>query len=394
MIKEVEIPKGYKQTEFGVIPKDWVIKQFGDFVITYVAGDLKSDRFSEYQDDNYKYPVFSNTVSNSGLYGYYNYPEYSGDSLTVVGRGVGLGTAFTRKGGYGAIGRLLILFPDNNIDSKFLTEYINHRVNIFSESGGIPQLTGISFSKYRIPLPPTKSEQTAIATALSDTDALIENLEKLIAKKRYIKQGVMQRLLNPKPHWKLKKLGELAQFLKGKGLAKSVILSDGKYKCIHYGELFTKYSEVIKLILSCTNEKNNAFYSTCNDVLMPTSDVTPNGLATASCIMEDNVILGGDILIIRAPEKILNGVYLSYCITKNKGQIMQLVSGSTVYHIYGNDMKKFEFYLPSIEEQIVIARILTNIDDEITALEQKLHKATCVKQGMMQVLLTGKIRLL
>lgn len=210
MVKEIEIPEGYQVTEMGILPKDWVIKPIGDFVTIYVSGDLKKEKFATYQDENFKYPVFSNTVSNSGLYGYYNFPEYNGDSLTIVGRGVGLGTAFQRSGGYGAIGRLLVLFPNKYADSRFITEYINNRVKIFFESGGIPQLTGISFSKYRIPLPPSIEEQTAIATTLSDTDALIENLEKLITKKRNIKQGVMQELLKPKNDWIEKVLGETA----------------------------------------------------------------------------------------------------------------------------------------------------------------------------------------
>ncbi|CAK7054960.1 MAG: hypothetical protein PETM_02325 [Petrimonas sp.] len=182
-----QLPKGYKNTEVGLIPEDWEVKPIGTFTAISVGRDLKESNFSTYQDSKYQYPVFSNTVSDFGLYGYYDVAEYFGESLTIVGRGVGLGTAFARKGGFGAIGRLLVLFPENNIDVNFLTEYINHRVKIFSESGGIPQLTGVSISKYRIPLPPTKAEQTAIATALSDADALINSLSTLIAKKRNIK---------------------------------------------------------------------------------------------------------------------------------------------------------------------------------------------------------------
>jgi type I restriction enzyme S subunit len=193
-----KVPQGYKQTEVGVIPEDWEVKSIGDFASISVGRDLKEENYSAYQDEVFKYPVFSNTVSNEGLYGFYNIPEYNGQSLTVVGRGVGLGKAFKRCGGFGAIGRLLILFPEENVDASFITEYVNHRVTIFTESGGIPQLTGVSFAKYRIPLPPTKAEQRAIATALSDTDALIASLDNLIAKKRDIKQATMQQLLTGK----------------------------------------------------------------------------------------------------------------------------------------------------------------------------------------------------
>ena len=126
---------------------------------------------------------------------------------------------------------------------------------------------------------------------------------------------------------------------------------------------------------------------------MPTSDVTPYGLATASCINEDGVLLGGDVLIIRVDDKEVDGTFLSYCITQNKRQIMQLVSGVTVYHIYASDMNKFQFSYPTIEAQNSIAKVFSDMDVEIEALEKKLDKYKMIKQGMMQNLLTGRIRL-
>ena len=127
---------------------------------------------------------------------------------------------------------------------------------------------------------------------------------------------------------------------------------------------------------------------------MPTSDVTPNGLATASCLNEDNVILGGDVLVIRSHKNILDGIFISYFISENKSKVMALVSGSTVYHLYGSHMKDFEISLPSLKEQTEIATILSDMDAEIEGLESKLEKYKNIKQGMMQNLLTGKIRLI
>ena len=203
----------------------------------------------------------------------------------------------------------------------------------------------------------------------------------------------MQQLLQPKDGWEVKKLGEIALFYKGKGLPKSHINDNGKFKCIHYGELFTKHKEYIREVISYTSETVNLFYSITNDVLMPTSDVTPNGLATASCIKESGVILGGDVLVIRISEKILDGIFLSYFITKNREQVMKLVSGSTVYHLSGSDMKNLTVYFPLIEEQNRIVSILTDMDAELSAFEQKLKKNKKEKLGLMQELLTGKTRL-
>ena len=169
---------------------------------------------------------------------------------------------------------------------------------------------------------------------------------------------------------------------------------NGKQKCIHYGELFTVYQEEIKSICSYTNENiDNMFFSCANDVLMPTSDVTPNGLATASCIKENNVIIGGDVLVIRSLKGIVDGIFLSYSIRQDRKQVMQLVSGSTVYHLYGSDMKKFEFKFPTLSEQSAIATILSDTDALITALDALITKKRAIKQGTMQDLMTGRRRL-
>jgi type I restriction enzyme S subunit len=126
---------------------------------------------------------------------------------------------------------------------------------------------------------------------------------------------------------------------------------------------------------------------------MPTSDVTPRGLAKASCVTLDNVILGGDILVIRSDPSRVFGAFLSYVIRREEDQVLRLVTGSTVYHLYGSDMKKFKFAFPSVPEQIAISSLLSEMDAELTTLESRLAKTRDLKQGMMQELLTGRTRL-
>ncbi len=249
---------------------------------------------------------------------------------------------------------------------------------------------------------PNIEEQRAIAEVLSDVDGLINALDALIAKKRAIKQATMQQLLTGKTRlpgfsgdWETKRLGEIASFFKGSSLFTKTDMSlDGKRRCIHYGELFTTYGECISEVLHGTDREESFFLSVSNDVLMPASDVTPNGLATASCISESDIILGGDILVIRVPAEVLNGVFLAYAIKINRNQVMQLVTGTTVYHLYGRDMANFSFVMPSVQEQNAIVRVLSDMDAEIAALEQRRDKTIAIKQGMMQQLLTGKVRLL
>ncbi len=258
---------------------------------------------------------------------------------------------------------------------------------------------GRSLSAVRIAVPP-KREQHAIASVLGDVDDLIESLEALVAKKRAIKQAAMQELLTGRMRlpgfggeWGTKRLGGIASFLKGKGLAKADLSPSGKHRCVHYGELFTVYGERITEVLHGTDREGRLVYSLRNDVLMPTSDVTPNGLATASCILLPDIIIGGDILVIRAPENILNGEFLAYVIKTHRQQVMKFVSGTTVFHLYGRDMADFSFAVPPVDEQRAIATVLSDMDAEITAFEHRLDKTRAIKQGMMQQLLTGAIRL-
>ncbi|HWU78100.1 MAG TPA: restriction endonuclease subunit S [Rhodanobacter sp.] len=163
--------------------------------------------------------------------------------------------------------------------------------------------------------------------------------------------------------------------------------------CIHYGELFTQYAETIRDVISYTGQFADALFSCVQDVLMPTSDVTPTGLAKASCVMMKGVVLGGDILVIRPDTTRLYGPFLSYVIRYSKHQILQLVTGSTVFHIYASDMKKFTIAVPSVKEQEQIIRVLDDMGSELTELETRLAKTRQLKQGMMQELLTGRIRL-
>ncbi|WQV91943.1 restriction endonuclease subunit S [Helicobacter pylori] len=194
-------------------------------------------------------------------------------------------------------------------------------------------------------------------------------------------------------NWQRVRLGDIAYFLKGKGLSKSQVSSNAKNGCILYGELFTYYDRVITNIKNFTNIYNNPILSLSNDVLMPSSDVTPNGLATASCILKEGVILGGDILIIRPNSNLLSGRFLAYCIVCDKNQVLSKVVGSTVYHLYAKDMKDFEIPLPPLNEQIAIANILSDVDRYLYSLDALILKKESVKKALSFELLSQRKRL-
>jgi type I restriction enzyme S subunit len=248
--------------------------------------------------------------------------------------------------------------------------------------------------------PSSQVEQETIAEALSDADAAIESLEALIAKKRDVKQATMQQLLTGRTRlpgftadWKEVRLGEHAAFFKGNGLSKSQLIDDGPQQCVHYGELFTHYGPVIENVTSKCVAFEGSFKSLAGDVLMPGSDVTPRGLATASAIKVSDVVLGGDVIVIRTKPTSLYGPFLSNFIRMSKGRVLRLVKGSTVYHIHAKDLADLEVLMPPLKEQEAIAETLSAMDDELEALTEQVSKLRMVKEGMMQDLLTGKVRL-
>jgi type I restriction enzyme S subunit len=255
------------------------------------------------------------------------------------------------------------------------------------------------FKTLSVDLPP-HDEQVAVAETLLDVERHMDSLEQLLTKKRQIKQGAMQELLTGKRRlpgfsgkWKSTPLSEVSVFLKGQGLSKAALSSDGLIPCIHYGQLFTEYGPVIDAVKSFVNEPHSGPMSLSNDVLMPTSDVTPTGLAKASCVLQDGVVLGGDILVIRSHPDLLYGPFLSNVIRSMPEKVLELVTGSTVFHLYARDMAGYRLDLPNVEEQEAIVQILSDMDTDIAALETRLTKARALKQAIAQALLTGRIRL-
>ena len=420
-----QIPAGYKQTEVGVIPENWEVKRLAEVADpnqkwSFTGGPFGSNlKSSDYTNDGVRIIQLQNIGDGEfhNDYAVFTSPEKADELLSC---NIYPGEIILSKMG-DPVARACIIPPHHERylmcsdgirlavnPKRFNTYFVYLSINApdfrtraeNAGTGSTRKRIGLTELRNLELLCPELPEQGAIAEALSDADALIESLEQLITKKRHIKQGAMQELLTGKRRlpgfsgeWEMKHLGELATFHKGKGLPKSAIDASGAELCIHYGELFTHYPETIREINSRTCWSSNVFRSIANDVLMPTSDVTPNGLAKASCIRTSGVILGGDILVIRPTDRLF-GSFLSYVIRHAEKQILLLVTGSTVFHLYAADMKKFTFLVPPVDEQRAIVSVLDEQTAEIAALETRLAKTRALKQGMMHNLLTGRIRLL
>ena len=242
---------------------------------------------------------------------------------------------------------------------------------------------------------PQYQEQVKIASFLTSVDTKIEQLNKKQQLLEEYKKGIIQKIFSQEIRfknddsgefldWEVKRLKELFKFLRGSSLSKSDIVNNGKNKCIHYGELFTKYNEKIFSVKSTTNLENGQF-SKNGDILMPSSDVTPQGLATASALIEDNVIIGGDTNILR-PINEINSIFISYFLNTNKNEIMKLVTGTTIKHIYNKDIEKLKINLPQLKEQTKIANFLSSIDKKIEFVSNQLAQTKEFKKALLQMM--------
>jgi type I restriction enzyme S subunit len=415
----MEVRSGCKQSDVGVIPEDWEVKTLNEVsIISRLAGAEYTSLWEEAPDGEIialrGFNIGQGKIIERDLVRISNKLSLrlkrsrlcKGDVVYPCVGSIGNAVVINDDDKYHIQQNIARITPDlKAINPDYLANYLMsflavREVERSTSSSSQPSVLVGSLRQYQVPLPPTIDEQRAIAGVLSDVDVLIGVLEQLIVKKRDLKQAAMQQLLTGQTRlpgftgkWEMKRLGDVATFHKGKGLPKSAINFFGAEFCIHYGELFTQYPETIRKIVSRTDSKGDCFRSVVNDVLMPTSDVTPRGLAKASCIGIGGVILGGDILVIRSDARRVFGSFLSYLIRYEEDQVLQLVNGTTVFHLYGSDMKKFMFSLPSVAEQMAIVAVLDDMDAELAVLEQRLAKTRDLKQGMMQELLTGRTRL-
>ena len=269
----------------------------------------------------------------------------------------------------------------------------------------INQITNRDLASFKLPLPPLP-EQAAIATALSDMDALIAHTEKLIEKKKAIKQGVMQRLLSPydqdgnlKEGWVKKRLGEYGKTyggLTGKS-KKDFGFGGGKYipfmNIMSNPVIDVTYLETVDVKVGEVQNK-----AMNGDLFFNGSSETPEEVGMCSVLMKDvgNLYLNSFCFGFRLSDlEEVNGLFLAYYFRSHVGRelLFSLAQGATRYNLSKTNLLKLELGLPSKGEQDSIAHLLANMDEELDKISKILLKLQHQKQGMMQSLLTGRIRI-
>lgn len=298
------------------------------------------------------------------------------------------------------------LKPRDGVDGRYIVNVLlGRRFTDFavgeSMRSGIPKVNREALAGYELPVPP-QSEQSAIGEVLSDADDLVVALEKLIAKKRDVKQGMMQELLTGRTRlpgltgdWREVELGELGEFLKGRGINRDQARSSG-VPCIRYGELYTAYHNYARETVSFVDPDvaMSALPIRSGDLLFAGSGETKAEIGmTVAYVGEPAAVAGGDIIVLRGTgfDPIFVGSLLNT--PSLAAQKASRGQGDAVVHISAGALSALRFPLPDIDEQREIAKVLQDADAEIEALERRLDSVRAVKIGMMQELLTGRTRL-
>ncbi len=391
----MELRPGYKLTDAGVIPEDWRADTLGPHV------EIKSGESpSLFKFESEGVPYFKVEQLNNNNKNLQDTPYFI-RSNKKVSRG---SLIFPKRGASILLNKIRILEKDSFMDTNLMTltakEAMCHEFLYYAlahvelwriaDTTSIPQINNKHITPLVMAFPP-KAEQEAIAEALSDADALIESLDQLIAKKRQIKQGAMHELLTGKRRlpgfsgeWEVKRLGSVLKFQVGFPFSSIYFNETGQ------GIRLVKNRDLKSddQIIYYSGGYGDNFLVKNGDVLIGMDgDFLPCLWSKGVSLLNQRV---GRIL----PLNGLSNLYAFYFLIQPLKDIENVTSSTTVKHLSHGDIEGIEKPLPTLDEQIAIATFLSDMDAELAALESRLAKARQIKQGMMQELLTGRIRLL
>jgi type I restriction enzyme, S subunit len=355
-----EITKGYKHTEVGVIPKEWEVKPIGT---TLKVRHGKSHK--DVENKSGEYPI----LGTGGFMGHASHFLYDKPSV-LIGRKGTIDKPQFMNTPFWTVDTLFYTEIFYNYYPKFLYyKFLQIDWYSYNEASGVPSLNAKTIEKIDIALPPTIDEQVRIAAALSDMDALIEAQEKLIAKKKAIKQGAMQELLRPKEGWELKMLGEVLTVRHGRD-QKPVADPNGQYPILASGGVIGK--------------AHSFMYN------KPSVLIGRKGTIDEPQYM-DCPFWTVDTLFYTEIKSRFDAKYVFYMFNLIDWYSYNEASG--VPSLNAKTIEQIEKAFPNKKEQTRIAGILSDIDTEIAQMEAQMDKYRNLKQGMMQELLTGKKRL-
>ena len=403
----MELTKVYKQTPIGVIPADWQLRTMKDICWVNQGLQIPIDKRLTQPIGNSPVYITIQFLNEGKLVEYindYNSSVFCSKDDILMTRTGNTGMVISNVEGVFHNNFFKINYDKKKIDKEYLICYLKsprtHK-EILTKAGTstIPDLNHKDFYSIQIPVP-TLIEQSIIASALNDSDDYISSLEKLIEKKREIKQGVAQELLRPKISWETYSLGDIGRTFGGLSGKSKSDFSEGEFPYIPFMNIMsnpiidTEYFDYVNL-----KSGENQNFALKGDLFFNGSSETPEDVGMCSVLLNDipNLYLNSFCFGYRINNNLkINGLYLSYSFRSKEGRklFFSMAQGATRYNLSKSNFNKLIVPIPSIQEQNEIAKILFDIDSEIKILELKLDKAKSIKQGMMQNLLTGKIRLI
>jgi len=306
----------------------------------------------------------------------------------------------------------------NRLDVSYLTAFVGgdwfiKHSDAVKTVTAIPHISPADIRGFTIPVPSSIEEQRAIATALSDVDALLAAQDKLIAKKRDIKQAAMQQLLTGKQRlpgfsggWEVKTLGDLFTFSGGYSASRDQLSVEG-HCYLHYGDIHgssktsidteVDYQDIPKLDIPLKQVSTKSLLKDGDVVFVDASEDDEGTSKHVVVVNKSNLpfISGLHTIVAKSKTDELAHEYRHYCFQTQaiRQQFLFYAVGTKVSGISKTNMPKLTLPVPSIPEQTAIAAVLSDMDADLAALEQQRDKTRAVKQGMMQELLTGRIRL-
>ena len=412
---------GYRQTEAGVLPNDWNVLQLISCCSKVTDGTHDTPKpvrtgvpflTAIHIKDNwidYESCLYVTKEDHSIIFSRCN-PEKNDVLMVNIGAGVAT-TALVNVDYEFSLKNVALLKPDSRrVEGTYLNYALAHRkqaiIQDLSSGGAQPFLSLRQIGGILIPLPPTKAEQESIAEALRDVDAVVECLEQLLIKKRNIKHGAVQELLTGKKRlrgfggeWTLKQLGEVGG-ISGSGVDKKLRSDELPVRLVNYMDAYRRdfiygsdldhwVTAPVHKIRRCAVQKGDVFFT-------PSSE-TRDDIANSAVAMEDipDAVYSYHLVRLRLKEG-WNLKFSAYAFKTRDflDQAETLCDGSgTRYVISLGKFRSIQIKFPSFQEQEAIGSLLYDMDAEIAVLEAKLAKARQIKQGMMQELLTGRIRL-
>ena len=416
----MEVKTGYKQTEVGVIPEDWDVLALSALTdlnrpISYgivqtgpnIPNGIRCLRVLDIENGRINKSDLITTTREISM-SYKRTILKAGDLVMPLRGKVGeVGAIDEDLAGSNLTRGVALIAIRSEWSSSFCQQFIaapqtRRRLEQSMNGSALQEIPIATLRAFKIALPCKKAEQEAIAEALSDADALIESLDQLIVKKRQIKQGAMQELLTGKRRlpgfggeWEVKRLAELADIRSGgtPSTTQPQFWGGGVMWCTP-----TDITALngFKYLSNTSRTISTEGLKASSAEIIPTHSIVMTSRATiGECAINTAPMTTNQGFKNFVPFDSVDAEFLYYLLTTQRAGFIGLCSGSTFLEIGKTQLSGYQVQVPKTKsEQTAIATVLSDMDTELAALEERLAKVYQIKQGMMQELLTGRIRLL